>query len=51
MDALYVLPQISYFLLLCQHLHLVLRIFSERLLKRFDNELAINLEVSINCNM
>ena len=37
--------------IICRDLHLILWILSERLLTRFDNELAINLALSINCNM
>ena len=48
---LYLIPQVLHFLSLCLHLHLILWIPSERLLTRFDNELAINLVLSINCNM
>ena len=33
------------------YLHLILWIPSEKLLTRFDNVLAINLALSINCNM
>ena len=46
---LYVTPQASHFLSSCLHLHLILWISSERLLTRFDNELATNLV--LYCNM
>ena len=48
---LHLIPQVSDFLLLYSYLILILLIHSERLLTRFDNELAINLSLSINCNM
>ena len=35
----------------CLCLHLILWISSARLLTRFDNDLAKNLALSINCNM
>ena len=44
------IPHVSHFLSPCPNLHLILGIPSERLLTRFD-ELAINLALSINCNM
>ena len=43
--------QVSHFLSLCPNSHLILWNPSESLLKRFDNERAINLALSINCNM
>ena len=42
---------VSHFLSWCPYLNLILWIPSARLLTRFDNELAINLTVSINCNL
>ena len=39
------------FLSSCLYLHLILWIPSDRLLTRFDNELAINLVLSVNCNI
>ena len=39
------------FLSLCSHLHLILWIPSEWLLTGFENELAINLVLSINCTL
>ena len=47
---LYFILQI-HFLSSCLYLHLILWIPSARLLTRFDNELAMNLVLSINCNM
>ena len=48
---LYLILQVLLFLSSCQYLHLILRIPSERLLTRFDNELVMNLPLSINCNL
>ena len=39
------------FLSLCRYLHFILWISSIGLLTRFDNELSINLALSINCNL
>ena len=47
---LYLIPHVTHFLSTCPNLHLILSISSERLLARFDNELARNLALSINCN-
>ena len=41
-------PHVSHFLLSCSYLDLILLIPSARLSVRFDNELAINLTLSIN---
>ena len=48
---LYLIAQVSHFLSSCPYLHLSLWIPSERLLTRFYDKLAINLALSINCNM
>ena len=45
------IPHVSHILLSCPCLHLILRILSTRLLTRYDNELAINLTLSINYNL
>ena len=50
-QGLYSIPQVLDSLSSWPCLHLVLWIVSEGLLKRFDNGLAINLVLSINCNM
>ena len=47
LQYLYLIPQVSHFLSSCLYLHLILLIPSENLLARFDNELAINLALSI----
>ena len=49
--VLYLIQQVSHFLLSCLYLHLILWIYSARSLTRFDNELAITLALSINCNL
>ena len=48
---LYLVTQISHFISSCTYLHLISWIPSKRLLTRFDNELVINLALSIICNM
>ena len=48
---LYLILQFLHFLSLCPNLHLILRLPSESLLIRFDNDFAINLAISINYNM
>ena len=45
------MPHVSHILSSCPNSHLTLGIPSERLLTRFDNELAINLALSMNCNL
>ena len=42
---------VSHFLTSSLNLHLILCIPSEILLRAFDNALAINLALSINCNI
>ena len=51
LQSLYLTPQVSNFLLSCPYFHLVLWITSARLLTRFDNKLAINIALSINCSL
>ena len=48
---LYLIPKVPNFLSLCWYLHLILWTLSEKLLTRFNNELAINLALLTNCNM
>ena len=48
-QSFYLILQVSYFLPPCLYLHWILWISSARLLIRFDNELAINLVLLINC--
>ena len=43
------IPYVSHFLLSCLNLHLIHLTPSKRKSTRFDNELAINLTLSINC--
>ena len=50
LQYLYLIPYVSHFLSSCPNLYLILGIRSEILLTKFDNELAINLALSINCN-
>ena len=47
----YLIPKVPNFLSLCPYLHLILWTPSEKLLTRFNNELAINLALLTNCNM
>ena len=51
LQYLYLIPPVSHFLLSCPNLHLILWSTSERLLTRFDNELAINIVLSLKCKM
>ena len=46
LQYLYLILQVSHLSSLCPYLHLILGIHSERLLARFDHELAINLALS-----
>ena len=48
---LYLILQVSHFFSSRPYFHLTLWIPSGRLLIRFGNELAINLALSINCNL
>ena len=48
---LYLILHVLLFLSLCPNLHLIVRIPSEKLWTRSNNELVINLVLSINCNM
>ena len=48
---LYLILHVSHFLWSSPKLDLILWIPSERLLTRFDNELALNCALSISCNM
>ena len=48
---LYLIPQVSHFVSSRPYFHLILWILSERLMTRSDIEIAINLGLSINCNM
>ena len=50
-QALYLIPQVWYFLLSCPYLHLIIWIFSPRWLTIFDNDLDIIFALSINFNL
>ena len=48
---LYLILKVLHFLSSCPYLHWLLWISSESLLTRFDNGLAINFALSINCSL
>ena len=48
---IYLIPYVSHVLTTSPNLHFILCILLEKLLTRFDNELAINFGLSKNCNM
>ena len=51
LQYLYSTPQVSLFFSSCSYLHLFLWISLARFLTRFDNELAINLGLSMNSTL
>ena len=50
-QSLHLIHTLRIFLLLCAILDLIIQIPSAKLSTRFDNELAINLDLSTNYNL